>query len=244
MRSMFRIAMLALIVGGVGWWYFINSDSPMRRIADLEQKKRELEKIVSRLSADRRVAEFVVTGQQQVNGQTQTTILWEETNEQGARVASKSFTLKGDEVHIDALSIRFMDDFVIKEDPLRGHGLVLFTRLYGAHQTPAEGFAIDDPGQVVGVYRKDQPGSVSTLTSNAADGSVFERDLWDKFWRLVHDKGFREEKGVKVAGGKGVWIKRLDQGKVYTVSVDVHGNPTLDWEPIKPILREAMKQGK
>jgi hypothetical protein len=243
MRAIFRIAILATLVGGLGYWYFFQANSPLRQIARLEQEKRELEKIVSRLTTDRRVAEFVVTAQQQLgDGQAQTTILWEETNEQGARVASKSFTLKGDEVHIDALSIRFMEDFVLKDDPLRGKGLVLFTRLYGAHQTPAEGFPIDDPSQPPGIYKKDQPGSLSP--QNTPDASTFERELWDKFWRLVHDKAYREQSGVKVASGKGVWIKKLDQGKVYTVSVDAHGNPTLDWEPIKPIIREAMKHGQ
>jgi hypothetical protein len=110
--------------------------------------------------------------------------------------------------------------------------------MYGAHQTPAEGYAIDEPGQAPGIYKLGWPGAVSETES-----SKFERGLWLDFWRLVHDKKFREEKGVKVASGKGVWIRRVDEGKVYTVTADAHGNPTVDWEAIKPILREALRSG-
>ena len=242
LRAFTRIGILAVLVTGLGWWYFYNPNSPAVRIARLEQEKRELEQIVGRLLNERRVAEFVVTNQQPINGQLQTTILWDETTPNGARVASKSFTVKGEEIHIDALSIRFQHGFLEKDDPLRGKGLVLFTRLYGAQQTPAEGFAIDDPNQVPGVYKKDQPGTVSPQTNAGPDASTFERQLWEDFWRLVNDKPYREEKGVQVASGKGIWIKKVEPGRVYTVTVDAHGNPTLDWEPIKPILREAMKQ--
>src|SRR5687768_10352725 len=125
LRSAIRLGILASFVGGLGWWYFYNPNSPSIRIARLEQEKKELVQIVGRLTAERRVAEFVVTGQQRTNGELHTTILWDETTPSGAHVASKSFTVKGDEVHIDALSIRFMDDFVMKDDPLRGKGLVL-----------------------------------------------------------------------------------------------------------------------
>jgi hypothetical protein len=247
LRALIRMIVLACVVLASGWWYFFHSNSPAAKIERLEEEKKQLEKIVTRLTTDRRVAEFIVTGQQQVNGELRTTILWEETNPQGARVGNKSFTIKGDEVHIDALSIRFQEDFVLKDDPLRGKGLILFTKLYGAHQTPAEGYAIDEPGQTPGIYKKDQPGSVlagaGAGTSGDPESSKFERGLWQDFWRLVHDKKFREEKGVKVASGKGVWIRRVDQGKVYTVTVDAHGNPTVDWEAIKPILREALRSG-
>ena len=242
LRALTRIGILASLAGGLGWWYFHNPNSPNVRIARLEQEKRELEQIVTRLTTDRRVAEFVVTSQQRAGGRLQTTLLWDETTPEGTRAASKSFTIDGDEVHIDALSIRFVEDFVMKDDPLRGKGLVLFTRLYGAHQTPADGFPIDDPNQVPGVYRKDQPGAALPGASADPDASTFERQLWENFWRLVNDKGFREEKGVRVASGKGVWVRKVEPGKVYTVTVDAHGNPTVDWESIKPILREAMRQ--
>src|SRR5688572_30140786 len=214
LRALFRMIVLACVVLASGWWYFFHANSPAARIERLEEDKKQLERIVSRLTTDRRVAEFIVTGQQQVNGELRTTILWEETNGQGARVGSKSFVITGDEVHIDALSIRFEEDFVLKDDPLRGKGLILFTRLYGAQQTPADGHPIDDPGMPPGIYRKFQPGPASFLSRGAQEDpgpSQFERGLWLDFWRLVHDKKFREEKGVKVASGKGVWIRRVDE---------------------------------
>lgn len=239
LRATFRLAILAVLVaaGSFGYWYFNNPQSPTVRIRKLEEEKKELQQIVQRLTDEKRVAQFIVLHQDKApDGQVHsTTLLFEEHDARGNRVLQKTYTIEGEEVHIDALSIRFLDDFVMKNDPLRGHGLVFFTRIYGAQQPPAKGFLIDDPGQAPVRYRDPS-------NPKAKEASEYEQKLWKDFWKLVEDKSFRMEKGVQVPSGKGVWIRKVELGRLYTITKDAHGDPTLDWEPIPPILQEAMKR--
>ena len=134
---------------------------------------------------------------------------------------------------VAGLSIRFEQGFVEKGDALRGHGIMLFTKLFGQDQTPAQGQAVDDPGKIPPVYRGD-PKEVARV-------SEFERELWRDFWRLVDDKQYRAEKGVATAGGKAVYFK-AQPDRLYRVTLDASGNPSVDWEAIKPIYREAMRK--
>jgi hypothetical protein len=71
----------------------------------------------------------------------------------GKQLPPRFFTIKGNVAHIDAMVIKFEQDFIKKGDPLRGHSLVLFHRLYGDYQAPVEGFMIDMPGKPPEVYR-------------------------------------------------------------------------------------------
>jgi hypothetical protein len=234
LRASFRLIILSILVaaGSAGYWYVRNPHSPAVQIAKLEQEKKELQQIVHRLTDERREAEMIVTDQKQTADGVQTTLLFVEQARDGSPLPARSFTVKGDEVYVAGLSIRFEQGWLEKNDPLRGHGIVLFTRIFGQNQTPAEGSTIDEPGKIPDVYRGD-PAEMARV-------SEFEQDLWRNFWKLVDDKTYRMQKGVEVAGGKAVFFKAAPD-KLYRITVDARGNPTVDWEPIKPIYREAMK---
>ncbi|HEY7120070.1 MAG TPA: hypothetical protein VH475_26015 [Tepidisphaeraceae bacterium] len=238
MRATYRILVLAILVaaGSVGYWYYHNPFSPAVQIQRLEAEKRQLQDIVQRLTDERRVAEMIVTDQKRTADGlgVETTLLFVEQARDGSPLPAKSFTVKGDEVWVAGLSIRFEQGFVEKGDALRGRGIMLFTKIFGQDQTPAQGLAIDEPGKIPDVYRGD-PAKVARVTE-------FERELWQNFWRLVDDKAYRAEKGVATAGGKAVYFKAMPE-RLYHVTLDVSGNPTVDWEPVKPIYREAMKKG-
>ena len=238
MRAAYRLVVLSVLVaaGSAGYWYYHNPQSPAVRIQKLEQDKKQLQQIVQRLTDERRVAEMIVTEQRKTDGGgVETTLLFVEQARDGSPLPAKSFTVKGDEVWLAGLSIRFEQGFVEKGDALRGRGIMLFTKLFGQNQTPAQGAAIDEPGKIPDVYRGD-PKEVARV-------SAFERELWADFWRLVDDKNYRADKGVAAAGGKAVYFK-AQPDRLYRVTLDVSGNPSVDWEAIKPIYREAMrKQG-
>jgi hypothetical protein len=237
MRAAYRLAVLSVLVaaGSTWYWYYHNPQSPAVRIQKLEEDKRQLQQIVRRLTDERRVAEMIVTDQRKSDAGVETTLLFVEQARDGSPLPAKSFTVKGDEVWVAGLSIRFEQGFVEKGDALRGRGIMLFTKLFGQNQTPAQGAAIDEPGKIPDVYRGD-PKEVARV-------SAFERELWQDFWRLVEDKGYRAEKGVAAAGGKAVYF-RAQVDRLYRITLDVSGNPSVDWEAIKPIYREAMrKQG-
>jgi hypothetical protein len=237
LRATFRLVVLAILVasGSAGYWYFHNPQSLPQQVRKLEEDKRELQQIVRRLSDERRVAEMIVTEQRPAaeGSGLETTLLFVEQARDGTPLPAKSFTVRGDEVWLAGLSIRFEQGFVEKGDALRGRGIMLFTKLFGQNQTPAQGVEVDETGKIPDIYRGD-PKEVARV-------SAFERELWGDFWRLVDDKQYRAEKGVAAAGGKAVYF-RAQPDRLYRVTLDASGNPSVEWEPIKPIYREAMRK--
>src|SRR6266550_3409417 len=97
----------------------------------LEEEKRELQTVVTRLSDEKRVAEVLVTDQKQVGQTLRTTLLFVEYARDGTALKPKTFTIEGNTAHIDAMVIKFDRDFVGHNDPLRGHSIALFRRLFG-----------------------------------------------------------------------------------------------------------------
>src|SRR4051794_22304846 len=186
LRATYRLAVLSVLVsaGSVGYWYFHNPQSPGVRIEKLEEEKRELQQIVRRLTDERRVAEMIVTGQTQGPKGLETTLLFVEQSRDGTPLPARTFTVVGDEIYIAGLSIRFRQDFVMNDDPLRGRGIMLFTHLFGKNQRPADGPAIDTPGQIPELYR--DPKETARVTD-------YERELWANFWKLTDDPKYRAE---------------------------------------------------
>jgi hypothetical protein len=131
--------------------------------------------------------------------------------------------------HLDAKVIKFDNDFVKENDPLRGQSIALFTRLYGDLQAPEQGHHIDQPGQIPQVYRGSDPRV-----------SRFEQDLWLSFWRLADDAGYRRQVGVRIAQGEGLWWP-IEIDKLYTVTLEADGGLNLTQEPLRGIYREAIK---
>jgi hypothetical protein len=226
-----RILFLStLLVAGIfGLRVYSDFYSKDAQIEKLQQQKAQLEQLVTRLNFERRLAKILVLDQKAVNGQLNTTLLWVEYAHDGTTLPPKQFTLIGDEAHFDALVIKFDHGFVDKDDPLKGHTIALFTRVYGAQQAPANGFPIDTPGQVPDVYKGADP-----------QVSQFEQTLWKNFWRLYEDPDYRKEKGVRVAEGESPWGK-FEPGQLYTLTVETDGGVNLTHEPVDPIYFEAMK---
>ncbi|HVT89950.1 MAG TPA: hypothetical protein VHD56_13935 [Tepidisphaeraceae bacterium] len=225
------LATIVLILGGsFAIWFYQDQTSSSRQIKKLEQEKHVLEQVVQRLSDEKRVAEVVVTNQKTVNGVLTSTLLFVEYDKAGQNLPPRTITIQGNEAHIDALVIRFNQHFVSEGDPLRGHSLALFTRIYGANQTPAEGYVIDQPGKIPDIYR--------SADSQASD---FEQELWENFWKLADDANYRAQKGVEVANGQGVWGP-FEQGKLYTITLQSHGGVSITSEPLKGIYRELLRE--
>ena len=237
-----KLTLLAgLVTGGTaGVYYYQRHQSTAWQIQKLEQErdklqtqKRQLQTVVERLSDEKRVAEILVRDQKKIDGKLITTLLFVEYAKDGSALPPKTFTIDGNTAHIDAMVIKFDRDFVAQNDPLRGHSIALFHRLFGETQSPETGFPIDIPGKVPDIYR----GNADTSAKLAA----FESDLWQNFWRLAEDKEYRTAKGIRVANGQGIWGP-FSPDKLYTLVLDADGGLNLTSEPLKGIYREAMKQ--
>ena len=230
LRTTAKLAFLALlVVAGVAGLMFNRRDTTVAQLNDARQKNEQLKQVVQRLEAERRVADVIVTGQTTTGGGQKTTLLFVEYARDGSTLPARRFTIDGNVAHIDAIVVKFDRDFVQDNDPLRGHSLALFNRLYGENQPPEKGFRIDAPGEIPDVYR-------------SADSQVsdFERELWANFWKLADDEAYRKSRGVRVAQGEGVWVPFYPD-KLYTVTLDSDGGLNITSSPLKGIYREALK---
>jgi hypothetical protein len=196
----------------------------------LQEEKKVLQDVVQRLSDERRVADVVVTDQRLVDGVPHTSLLFVEYAKDGEPLPAKSFEVVGKQAHVDALVIKFDRHFVGEGDPLRGHSVALFQKLYGDHENPVDAKRIDEPGRIPDVYRGADPRV-----------SEYEQDLWRNFWRLADDAQYRAEKGVRVANGQGVWGP-FEPDKIYTITLESGGGLNIQSEPLKGIYREVIKQ--
>lgn len=230
-----------VVVGGSVALYHYERSRSREAILEAEnrkllERKKHLEGFVARLSGEKRVAEIVVTDQKlDAAGKIETTtLMFLELGKDGSRLLPRFFTIKGNIAHLDSLVIKFDRGFIEQDDPLRGHSLVLFYRLYGDFQAPNDGFRIDDPEKPPAAYC--QPGT-------PAETQAFEAELWKNFWKLAEDPAYRQEKGVRVAQGEGPWTL-FHPDQVYSVSIETAGGVNLVARPMDGLFkayRDALK---
>lgn len=211
--------------------YYQRAHSTEQQIEQLEDQKRQLEQVVSRLTAEKRVADILVSEQStNPQGVLQTTLLFVEYDKAGQPLPAKSFTIDGNIAHIDAMVIKFEQGYVAENDKLRGHSIALFTKIYGDHESPADAAMIDDPGTIPAIYRGADP-----------QVSEFETALWTDFWKLYEDEAYRQKRGVRALGGHGVWGP-FQPDRLYTITIESDGGLNMTSEPLKGIYREALRQ--
>jgi hypothetical protein len=231
-RTTLKLVLLSVLViaGTVGLYKYEQRNSVAVQLQQEKEKTRQLEEIVTHLTAEQRVADIIVTDQKQVDGDLHTTLLFVEYAKDGSPLPAKRFTFEGKQAHIDAMVVIFDGRYVQSRDPLRGRSIALFTKLFGDKQTPEQAHRIDDPDQIPQIYRGADPRV-----------SAFEQDLWHDFWRLANDDAYRKSMGVRVAQGEGVW-RDFDPGKLYTITLQTNGGLVIQSEPLKGIYAEAMKR--
>src|SRR3569623_1049439 len=148
LRNLTRFLTLSVLLVGLsfGLYYFYREPGLAKELRDEKAKSARLQQYVQRLTDEKRVAQLLVTGQKKVDGVLTTDVLFQEIARDGAPIKpGKSFTVRGHTVFVSALSIRFNEDLMMKNDPLRGHGIILFDRIFGDAQAPSQGTLIDDP---------------------------------------------------------------------------------------------------
>jgi hypothetical protein len=158
-RAFAKIAAFSVVALVIGAGLLVYQDRFFNsaQIAKLEEDKKQLQQIVQRLEGERRVADVLVSRREIVNDVPQTTLLFVEYDRNNQPLPAKSFCIAGTSAHIDAMVIKFDHDFVAQNDPLRGHSIALFTKIYGDKQTPADAFPIDAPGAIPDIYRGADP---------------------------------------------------------------------------------------
>lgn len=212
------------VLVGTAWWSINHSDQ-QREIARLQAERVELLQIIDRLKNERRVAQLFVSDQKlDADGRTlETTVEFATLDAEGRPGPVKRLELAGDVCYIDALVIRFDNSYVEKGDPLRGHSLHLFRRMFGEGQAPGSGVALEEFGAVPAFYQ------------TSPEGSRFEQQLWRRFWDYSSDPKLAGELGVRVAQGEAVY-QRMKKGQLWELRTRADAGLEMVRQPVNPII--------
>jgi len=234
MRWVGRAALSVLggaVLLGTAWWA-VGDAERVARIHALEREKAELQQVVSRLKTERRVAQLYVSKQaKDVSGKVlMTTLDFKEFTPNGNTLPAKTVKVAGDIVYVDALVVRFTDEYIERGDALRGHSLHLFRRIFGEHQPPLEGEALDRPKDVPDAYRTQ------------ARSDKFEQQLWERFWDYASSPDEAAKLGVRVAQGEAVY-QRVHEGQLWRLTTRADGGLELAPQHIDPMIRAHLSDG-
>jgi hypothetical protein len=241
-KSASKILLVAALVLGAGfalYQYDQNRTETLLRKEneELKAQKKELQEYIAKLTSSRRVAEMVVTDQTYSNGQFSTTLLFSELTPDNKRLPPRFFTIKGDVVHVEALTIRFDYDTVKSTDPNKGQSVCLFQRLYGNFQAPNDGYILDEPNCTPDYYAYVPEKPLLEQVKND------QNDLWAGFWKLAYDEDARKQRGVRLVQGEAPWCP-VYPDYIYTLSIETAGGLTISPRPIDDLYRQFLKAAK
>ena len=175
------------------------------RVVEQDQQIESLETALRFLKVDHRVAQIAVVDQTPATDDSPslTSFRFVEVDAGGEPLEEPQlFTIEGDLLYVDAWVVKFDDEHVEADDPLRSTSICLFRRLFGEFQQPNEGFELDGIGSRPRAY------------SRGDDMTDLERDLWENFWDYANQPQRAAELGVRAAHGEAPSM-RLRPDKLY-----------------------------
>lgn len=188
-------------------------------------ENKTLKKIISRLQADSRIAEILVTNvyYDENAKKTKTTIKFLEYDTAGNPLMPRYFVFPGNIIQFQSLVIRFNDIDIRKADALRGRSVYLFRKV----------FMLDGPHTLEYELTKvnEIPQGYKIETDNP-----FEKKIWEQFWQYA-----LEPKEAKKIGIKNAQIEApgtmFVPGTLYTIKIEHDGGMRIDATPLPEILK-------
>jgi hypothetical protein len=183
---------------------------------ELEAKQREIVRLgtaLRLLKVDHRIAQIDVVSQQgsEKDKTLVTTFNFVEVDDKGIPLtAPRLLTVKGDMAYVECWVVKFSDESVEAGDPLRGSSICLFRRIFGEHQSPADGYVLDAVGSRPAGYQ------------DGREASGFEKEIWAHFWEIANNPARADEKGIRAANGEAP-NQKLVPGKRYKVLLRASG---------------------
>lgn len=197
-----------------------------QRIARYMNENRILRQVISRLEADSRIAEVLVTGVNfdEKSGKKMTTIKFLEYGSKGEPLEPKYFTFPGNIIQFQSLVIRF-DDFYVKENhPLKGKSAYLFWKVFLLDGVNTKEFEITKLQQIPAGYN-----------TGRAD-NFFEEKLWGRFWEYALSPQESKKVGIKNAQIEAPGAMFVP-GTLYTIKIEHDGGMRIDARSLPAILR-------
>ncbi len=188
--------------------------------AEIEQKNAAIAKLETAnhfLKLSHRLARLRVIDQQEdpETKRPKTEVEFFEVNKEGAPVSDQrqKFTIDGDRVYVECLLAKFDDKYVEANDLEKGTAICLFQRIFGEHQKPEEGFAIDQVGSAPNSYNRN--GQMSEL----------EKRIWKDFWTLADNPAEAAKLGIRAAHADAPSL-RVKKGGLYELELRTTGDFT------------------
>ncbi|HPB67390.1 MAG TPA: hypothetical protein PLT76_04915 [Candidatus Omnitrophota bacterium] len=189
-------------------------------------KNKILELMISRLEADSRIAEVLVT-EVVFNPMTQkhmTTLKFLEYDALHQPMAPKYFTFTGNIIQFQSLVVRFDDIYVKQGDPLKGKSAYLFWKVFMLDGKNTEEYIVTPLHGIPEGYKI--PGGENE----------FEQKLWREFWTFALDSKKAISQGIKNAQIEAPGTKFVP-GILYTLKIEHDGGIRIDTQPIPAVLR-------
>ncbi|MDD4956313.1 MAG: hypothetical protein PHH49_05935 [Candidatus Omnitrophica bacterium] len=186
-----------------------------------------LKRIISRLEADTRVAEVLVTSSEldKSTGKTRTTIKFLEYDASGEPMKPRYFTFSGNIIQFQSLVARFQDPFVRGGDRLRGKSIYLFWKIFMLDGKNTEEYELTALSGVPDGYK---------LPDDSA--GRMEKEIWENFWKCALDPKKAARTGVKNAQIEAPGTLFVP-GVVYTIKIENDGGMRIDASPIPAVLK-------
>ncbi|KAA3615182.1 MAG: hypothetical protein DWQ01_00215 [Planctomycetota bacterium] len=227
MNYLLRTIVLAAITGVVVWWTAFWNDRLQEHERELEQRDQqiqvledevlekekqieELETAIQLLKIDHRVARIEVLRQDPApdgEDEIDTTLRFQELGPDGEPLGpGRILTIRGSRAYVEALVIKFGDEFVEQGDALKGSSICLFRRIFGEAQSPQDGEELDAYGA------RPLPYSPEREESPPGD------QVWEKFWDYANQPKAAEALGIRAIHGEAPFME-LRPGKSYRLEL-------------------------
>lgn len=190
-----------------------------KELAAAEREAQRLAAAVALLKVDHRVARLEILERMEVeeNGEAEvwTRVLFTELDQTGRTVGKpREVIVAGTRVYIEALVIKFEDDYIEAGDFLRGSSVCLFQRIFGENQSPKQGTRLEPAGTMPSVYAGD------------TKPDPFYEQLWAKFWDYASDPVAAKAAGVRAVHGEAPFIEGIP-GMKWRVELRSSGGLTI-----------------
>ncbi len=179
------------------------------RIGELEKEMTELKLYADRIQASRRVAQVNVTEQRPGDANGPVTVLrWQQIGPDGALGPPEIVEVRGTQVYIEALVLKFEYDLIGNAEKDRETNLALFRRAFGDYQAPITGYPLDQ--------------TAPTFTTASPSEFALQKQIWDRFWSFATDTELARQYGVRVAQIEAPSM-RMTTGQVWEITLDAAG---------------------
>lgn len=218
MKAIKYILIFTLIAGGSIFIY--------RSYLKYSRETKILKEIISRLEADSRIAEVLVTGvnYDESSKKTYTTIKFLEYDTNNNSLKPRYFTFPGNIIQFQSLVIRFEDIRVRRGDRFRGKSAYLFWKIFMLDGPNTQEYEITKAYEIPGGYKLEDK------------KDNFEKDLWVKFWEHALSPEKASKYGIKNAQIEAPGTMFMP-GMLYTIKIEHDGGMRIDTVKLPSILK-------